>query len=429
MENKKTLKRFYGGKILLTEGKSFKVIDGEVVIDGDKIISVSETPLYENKGCEEFDLKGNLLMPSFKNAHTHSAMTFLRSFADDLPLQEWLFTRIFPMEDKLCGEHIYTYAKLAGLEYLQSGITSSFDMYFFLDDYVKANIDMGFKTVMCGSVNGDPKRAEELVSNFEKYNGKSDLIKYVLGFHAEYTATEALLDRIGEVAKALKAPVFTHNSETQSEVDECIKKYGVTPTQLFASKGIYDFGGGGFHCVYLSDEDMEIFKEKGLWAVTCPASNAKLASGIADLSKQLDRGLNMAIGTDGPASNNALDMFREMYLACALQKLKYMSAAQFGAENALWMATAGSALAMGLDDCDCIAVGKKADLIVIDMNTPNMQPVHDVAKNLVYSGSKQNVKMTMINGKILYKDGVFHIDEKAEDIYARANTMLAHFKD
>ena len=423
------MKRFYGGKILLTEGKRFRVIEnGEVVVDGENIISVSETPLYENKGCEEIDLRGNLLMPSFKNAHTHSAMTFLRSFADDLPLQEWLFNRIFPMEDKLCPEHIYTYAKLANLEYLSSGITSSFDMYFFLDDYVKANVDMGFKTVMCGSINGDTKRADELVYNFEKYNGKNSLIKYVLGFHAEYTASEALLDRIGEVAKALKAPVFTHNSETKSETDECIKKYGMTPTQLFASKGIYDFGGGGFHCVYLSDEDIQIFKEKNLWAVTCPASNAKLASGIADLKKQLESGLNMAIGTDGPASNNALDMFREMYLACALQKLKHMDAAEFGAENALWMATAGSALAMGVDDCDSSAVGKKADLIVIDMNTPNMQPVHDVAKNLVYSGSKQNIKMTMVNGKILYENGIYHIDEPAEEIYARANRMLEHFR-
>lgn len=423
------MKRFYGGKILLTEGKSFKVIDGgEVVIDGEDIISVSETPLYENKGCEEYDLKGNLLMPSFKNAHTHSAMTFLRSFADDLPLQEWLFNRVFPMEDKLLGEHIYTFSKLANLEYLSSGITSSFDMYFFLDDYVKANMDMGFKTVMCGSVNGDPVRASELVFNFEKYNNKSSLISYVLGFHAEYTASEELLDAIGEVASALKAPVFTHNSETQSEVDQCIAKYGKTPTELFASKGIYDFGGGGFHCVYLSESDMEIFKEKGLWAVTCPASNAKLASGVADLKKQLDFGLNMAIGTDGPASNNALDMFREMYLACALQKLKYMSAAEFGAENALWMATAGSALAMGLKDSDCIAKGKKADIIVIDMNTPNMQPIHDIAKNLVYSGSKQNVKMTMINGKVLYENGIYHIDEPVEELYARANKMLSHFR-
>ena len=202
----------------------------------------------------------------------------------------------------------------------------------------------------------------------------------------------------------------------------------MTPTQLFAKKGIYDFGGGGFHCVYLSDEDIEIFKEKGLWAVTCPASNAKLASGIADLKKQHESGLNMAIGTDGPASNNALDMFREMYLACALQKLKHMDAAEFGAENALWMATSGSALAMGLTDCDQIAVGKKADLIVLDMNTPNMQPIHDIAKNIVYSGSKQNVKMTMVNGKILYEDGVYHIDEPAEAIYARANDMLEHFR-
>ncbi len=423
------MKRFYGGKILLTEDNSFRVIEnGEVVVDGENIISVSETPLYENKGCEEIDLKGNLLMPSFKNAHTHSAMTFLRSFADDLPLQEWLFNRVFPMEDKLLGEHIYTYTKLANLEYLSSGITSSFDMYFFLDDYVNANIDMGFKTVMCGAVNGDPKRADELVANFEKYNGKNNLISYVLGFHAEYTASEELLDRIGEVARSLKAPVFTHNSETKSEVDECVKKYGMTPTQLFASKGIYDFGGGGFHCAFLSDNDMKIFKEKGLWAVTCPSSNAKLASGIADLQKQLDMGLNMAIGTDGAASNNALDMFREMYLSCVLQKLNRMDAAAFGAENALWMATSGSALAMGLTDCDKIAVGKKADLIVIDMNTPNMQPIHDVAKNIVYSGSKQNVKMTMINGKTLYKDGVYYIDEPAEEIYARANKMLEHFR-
>jgi 5-methylthioadenosine/S-adenosylhomocysteine deaminase len=146
------------------------------------------------------------------------------------------------------------------------------------------------------------------------------------------------------------------------------------------------------------------------------------------LKKQLEFGLNMAIGTDGPASNNALDMFREMYLACALQKLKYMDAAEFGAENALWMATAGSALAMGLTDCDCIAVGKKADLLVIDMNTPNMQPVHDVAKNIVYSGSKQNVIMTMINGKVLYENGVYHIDEPVEEIYARANKMLKSFR-
>ncbi len=423
------MKRFYGGKILLTEGKKFKVLDGgEVVVDGGDIISVSQTPLYENKGCEDINLCGNLLMPSFKNAHTHSAMAFLRSFADDLPLKEWLFTRIFPLEEKLRGEHIYTYAKLANLEYLSSGITSSFDMYFELDDYVKSNLDMGFRTVMCGSVNGDPKRAEELVSNYEKYNGKNELVSYILGFHAEYTATESLLDRISDVARQLKAPVFTHNSETQSEVDECIKKYGVTPTELFASKGIYDFGGGGFHCVYLSENDMKIFKEKNLWAVTCPASNAKLASGIADLKKQLDMGLNMAIGTDGPASNNALDMFREMYLACVLQKLKYMDAAEFGAENALWMATAGSALAMGLRDCDCIAEGKKADLIVLDMHSPNMQPVHDIAKNIVYSGSKQNVKMTMINGKILYSDGVYHIDEPVEDIYSRANKMLSDFR-
>lgn len=172
---------------------------------------------------------------------------------------------------------------------------------------------------------------------------------------------------------------------------------------------------------------MQIFKEKGLWVITNPGSNTKLASGIADISKMLDMGINIAIGTDGAASNNALDMFREMYLVTGLQKLKYMDASICPADDVLYMATVGSARAMGLNDCDTIEVGKQADMIVIDLNKPNMQPVHNITKNLVFSGSKQNVKLTMCAGKILYQDGIYYIDEDEQDIYNKANEMIKDF--
>ena len=376
----------------------------------------------------EIDLDGNLLMPSFKNAHTHSAMTFLRSFADDMPLQDWLFKQVFPMEAKLKGEDIYWLSKLAVLEYLTSGITASFDMYFEPDDYVKANIESGFRTVLCGSISGDVSNITRLEDFYNRFNGVHPLISYQLGFHAEYTAEYELMQAVGELAKKYKAPVSVHNSETEKEVLECIEKYGKTPTQLFDSLGIYNYGGAGFHCVHFSDEDMEIFKERNVYAVTCPSSNAKLASGIAPLCKMADKGVNLAIGTDGPASNNCLDMFREMFLMTALQKIREKDASAFSADKVLYAATSGSAKAMGLYDCTDIDVDKQADLIALDLNQPNMQPINNIGKNLVYSGSKQNVKMTMCAGKTLYENGLFNVSEDPKRIYQRANEIICAYK-
>ena len=421
--------RFYNSKIL-TLADGFDIINGEVWVDKDKIFFVGDPSddKLKNQGFEnEIDLDGNLLMPSFKDAHTHSAMTFLRSYADDMPLQDWLTKQVFPMEAKLTGEHIYTFTKLAILEYLSSGITASFDMYFKLDDYVKANIDAGFRTVICSSTNdfgGSPEQDEE---DYLKFNSISPLISYKFGCHAEYTTKLDTIKGIAKLCQKYKEPFFAHNSETEREVLECIKRHGKTPTELFNDSGLYEYGGGGFHCVYFSENDMKIFKEKGLWAITNPGSNTKLASGIADISKMLNLGINIAIGTDGAASNNALDMFREMYLVTGLQKLKYMDASICPADDVLYMATVGSARAMGLNNCDTIEEGKQADLIVIDINKPNMQPVHNITKNLVFSGSKQNVKLTMCAGKILYQDGAYYIDESEKDIYKKANEMIKDF--
>lgn len=422
--------RFKNG-LVITMKNGIEPENIEVWVENDKISFVgkpSDEMLKVTTFEREIDLDGNLLMPSFKNAHTHSAMTFLRSFADDMPLQDWLFKQVFPMEAKLKGEDIYWLSKLAILEYLTSGITASFDMYFEPDDYVKANIESGFRTVLCGSISGDVSNITRLEDFYNRFNGVHPLISYQLGFHAEYTAEYELMQAVGELAKKYKAPVSVHNSETEKEVLECIEKYGKTPTQLFDSLGIYNYGGAGFHCVHFSDEDMEIFKERNVYAVTCPSSNAKLASGIAPLCKMADKGVNLAIGTDGPASNNCLDMFREMFLMTALQKIREKDASAFSADKVLYAATSGSAKAMGLYDCTDIDVDKQADLIALDLNQPNMQPINNIGKNLVYSGSKQNVKMTMCAGKILYENGLFNVSEDPKRIYQRANEIICAYK-
>ena len=236
------------------------------------------------------------------------------------------------------------------------------------------------------------------------------------------------MKEIADLAHKYKSPVFLHNYETQNEVKECLERYGKTPTQLTEELGMYEYGGGGYHCVYFDDKDFEIFKKRQLTAVTCPASNLKLASGIAPLKRFVEEGIPVAIGTDGPASNNSLDMFKEMFLASALAKVREMDAECVSADEILYMATTGGAHAMQLFDCDSLAVGKKADLVMIDLNQPNMQPENNIVKNLVYSGSKQNVKLTMVNGKVLYEDQKFDIGFDPADIYRRANEIIRRMK-
>ena len=411
--------RLYNGLVMpMTSDCSY--FSGEVWTDGGKIAYVGPArsgvlPEFER----EIDLGGDLVIPGFKNAHAHSAMTFLRSYADDLPLQSWLFDKVFPLEERLTPEAVYAFTRLAILEYLSGGMTASFDMYFHRDAYAQANIDSGFRTVICEALSaGD--RISVAADDYAKFNSLHPLIGYLPGVHAEYTADERLLREMSELVHQLKSPFWTHNSETRSEVDGCMARHGMSPTACLDSLGLFDFGGGGYHCVWFTDDDVRIFAEKGLWAVTCPCSNAKLASGIAPLGRFEKRGVKLAIGTDGPASNNALDMFREMYLACVLQKLERQDAAACPAEGILYAACSGGARAMGLENCGCLAEGKAADLAVINMNRPNMRPVHAVAKNLVYSGTRDIVRLTMVAGRILYENGEFFVGEDPGRIYAEA---------
>lgn len=310
------------------------------------------------------------------------------------------------------------------MEYLTSGITSNFDMYFAPLPAAKATVDCGFRSVFTSGLNDFCQSLSEVEELYEKIRSLNSRTSFYLGFHAEYTTSLQLMEGLCDLAEKFKSPVWLHNSETKSEVEACIKRWGKTPTELTDSLGLYQYGGGGYHCVYFREQDFEIFKKRKLTAVTNPASNLKLASGIAPVKRFLEEGIEVAVGTDGPASNNCLDMFREMFLVSGLAKVREMDAACVTADEVLYMATAGGAKAMGLDGCDCLAQGKLADLIQIDLNWPNMQPENDFVKNIVYSGSKQNVKLTMVDGKILYEDGKFFIGSEPKEVYRRANEII-----
>ena len=423
--------RFFNAKILvLNEDEKFEIVEGELWTKDNLIYYVGkgddkpEALFWER----EIDAKGNLLMPGFKDAHTHTAMTFLRSFADDLPLQSWLYDSVFPREGQLTEDDIYWLDILGIMEYLTSGITSNFDMYFFPPKNAKASIDCGFRTVQTSGLNNFGGTIEQLEENYNIVNEMSDLSSFIIGFHAEYTTSKELMEGVASLAQKYHSPVFLHNAETALEVKECKERWGMTPTQLTDSLGMYQYGGGGYHCVHMEDADFEIFKQRGLTAVTNPASNLKLASGVAPIKRYMDEGIALAIGTDGPASNNCLDMFREMFLTTALAKVRENDAAVVPAEDVLYMATTAGAKCMELEDCDRLAVGKKADVIMIDLQQPNMQPENNTIKNIVYSGSKQNVALTMVDGKILYEAGKFDIGFDPAEIYAKANAIIGRMK-
>lgn len=409
-------------KTLFKNARILKMTDeniliGNLLVKDDRITYIGKELPNDKDIDEVIECNGNIIMPGFKNAHTHSAMSFLRSKTDDHTLQDWLFNVVLPREALLQPGDVYEMAKISFLEYLTSGITACFDQYYSPLESAKAAEEMGMRIVLLGTYNKEFDSVQKLVDFYRSVNDKDGLVRYCLGVHAEYTLGEGELEKVVEACHILKAPFYTHISETEKEVKECIAKRGMTPVAYFEKMGAFDYGGGGYHCCWFTDDDIEIFKRHNCSVVTCPGSNTKLASGIAPICKYLQKGLNVAIGTDGPASNNSLDMFKEMTLTYALQKVTLKDPTALPAFELLKMATVNGAKAMGLTDADVLEVGKKADIIELDLSRPNMQPLNNIVNNIVYSGSKENVILTMINGKILYHNGKFMINENINDIY------------
>ena len=344
--------RLYNARILTMEpGRD--IFRGEVWVKNEKIVYVADQEEIEREWRGEgvphiswdyeVDCEENLLMPGFKDAHTHSAMTFLRSASDDVPLQSWLQEKVFPLEKKLTDQDIYQMTRLAVLEYLTSGITAIFDMYLRPDVTARACLDMGMRCVLVSGLNDFTSSITQVEEEYMHWNRKNPLISYQLGFHSEYTCDRALMVQLSGLAHRHRAPVFTHMSETMEEVRGCKKKYGMTPAFFLDSLGMFDFGGGGYHCVHMTESDMDVFQRRRMYVITNPASNAKLASGVAPIRDYVSRQIPVAIGTDGAASNNALDMFREMFLVSGLSKLREMDAASLDAMEVLRMATVNGA--------------------------------------------------------------------------------------
>jgi len=426
--------RFYNARILtMEEGRD--IFEGELWIREEKIIFVGTAEEGRNYfkthnselivWDEEIDCHKNLLMPTFKNAHTHSAMTLLRSRADDMPLGDWLNKQIFPVEAKMTGEDIYYLTKLAILEYVAGGTSACFDMYLTPLTIADACREAGFRCVQVSAINNFSQTPELIEEWYNKINGKDPFNSYIFGCHAEYTCSEELLKKISDLIHKYNSPFYTHISETKDEHQGCYERHGMSPIQYLDSLGLFDNGGGGYHLVWAEDKDIDIMAKRGLYAVSNPGSNVKLASGIAPISDFMKKGVPVALGTDGPASNNSLDMFKEMFLVTGLAKLRDMDASSVDAAEVLKMATVNGAKAMGLNDCDVLAEGKLADIVMLDMSRPEMNPVNNIVKNIVYAGSKAHVKMTMIHGNIKYRDGQFDIGVAPKELYNKAEEIKA----
>lgn len=375
----------------------------------------------EGKNIDKtIDCKGNVIMPGFVNAHSHLPMAFVKNYADNLPLDKWLNDKIFPLEAKLTPDDIYWFTKMGILESLSSGITSSFDMYYQLNAMAKAAIEMGFRITLTDAVmcfDKEQEKSERLYHEInENPNDKYKLARYCYCLHAVYTNNDKTFNYISDLIHKYKSPLNIHNSETQKEIDDCINQYKMTPTALLDKYGLLDFGGNHAHCVYLSDGDIDLLKKHDVVAAINMSSNLKLNSGIPDVKKYLDKNLTLAIGTDSVSSNNTLDMFREMYIITVLSKVKSNDLNAVDPSMALLMATRNGALASNDNNIGVLEKGKKADIIEIDMSLINVNPINDLVHSLVYSAGRENIKRTMVNGKILYEEGKYKVDADVDEI-------------
>lgn len=415
--------RLYNARVLtMAEGEDIYM--GEVHINDNRITYTG--PAFNTEGLvfdREIDCEGNVLLPGFKNCHTHSGMTAFRSLADDLNLQDWLFKEIFPREAKMDGEDCYWFTKLAILEYLTTGVTAIQDMYLTPETISDACIEMGMRCEIVSGLNKFGPTLEVLEERYNSLNKKHPLIGFQMGIHAEYTCDKELLEKVSEIVHKYKSPFYVHVSETKTEHEECIERYNMTPLAFMDSLGLFDFGGVIYHGCYITEADMEIMKKRGIMVVSNPGSNGKLASGIAPITDYMNMGITVALGTDGASSNNALDMFREMYLVTVFGKIREHDPLAVPATEVLKMATVNGSKTMEHTDTDILAPGKLADIIMVDLNQPNMQPILNIPNNIVYSGSKSNIKMTMIDGKILYENGEF-IGVNVQEIYDKTAAIM-----
>lgn len=355
--------------------------------------------------------KHRLAMPGFVNAHTHTAMTLFRNYADDLSLEDWLFNKIFPAEAKLTGEDVYWGTMLGIAEMIKSGTTSFADMYIHMDCVaeavkntgIRANLTIGPLILNAGEMGRAVEDTDRCREYFKKWNNSSfGRIKVYLEVHSSYMFTEEYLKNAVALAKELKTGIHTHILETKNELETSVGKYGMNSAEEFDKCGIFDVPVIAAHCVHLSDRDIDILKRKNVNVAHNPTSNLKLGSGIARIPEMLKEDINIALGTDGAASNNNLNMFEEMNLAALIHKGVNMDPLLISANCAIKMATSNGAQAIGFGDVTGqIKEGMKADISIIDTDKLHLTPANNMISSIVYSCQGSDVDTVIVDGQIL----------------------------
>jgi 5-methylthioadenosine/S-adenosylhomocysteine deaminase len=422
------------GGIVLTADPDWNIYDpGAVAVDRGAIVGLGPREEVERtyRGREEIDTSGKLVMPGLINAHTHAPMTLFRGIADDLPLETWLHKYIWPAEAKWVGpDFVRLGTQLAAAEMIRSGTVLFCDMYFFQDEVAQVCKEVGLRVVIGEGLvdfpNPDYKTPEEGLERNEyllrKWSGDS-LVTPSIQPHSPYTASSELMQQSKALADEYGAPYLLHVSETQSEVQESIEKYGRTPVGRLADLGVLGPTTVAIHGVHLTDEDIKLLAQHRAGVVHCPESQLKLASGFTPVPKLLEAGVKVGLGTDGAASNNDLDMFGEMGTAAKVHKVIAGDPTVVDARQALRMATVEAARVLGLrDQLGSLEVGKRGDLIVLDLDVPHMVPVYDITSHLVYAAHSSDVRTVIIDGRVVMRDRkLLTLDEG--EIFARAREI------
>lgn len=395
--------------IMPVDGKNEILKDTNLYIEKGKITHIGNLR-KDIKVEKTIDGKNKLLMPGLINAHTHLGMSLLRNFADDMDLNEWLTKSIWPTEAKLNSEDIYWGSLLSMSEMIMSGTTSFCDMYFFMDEVGRALETSGMRGVLTRGLIEDPENPEEKLNEtrelFNRWNNRlNERVKVMVAPHAPYTCSPGFLLKTIELAGELDTGIHIHLSETKKEVEDSFSAFGKSPIKHMLDLGMFKRHTIAAHCVHISDEDMDIISGNGVYPVNNPASNLKLASGFAPISKMFKKDIKVALGTDGASSNNNLDMFKELNLASLINKAVDLDPLSVPAKSAIEMATINGAFALGLEEeIGSIEVGKKADIILIDMDKPHLYPKHNLVSAVSYSVNGSDVHTVIIDGNIIMEN-------------------------
>ena len=390
---------------VLPEKDKDVIRETDIYIEGSRIVSVGDRP--EGFFAEKvIDGKDRLAIPGLINCHTHSYMSFMRNVADDLSFMDWLFGTIDPIEQKMTDEDAYWGACLAIIEMMKSGTTCFNDMQMNIHQTTRAVKESGMRAVisrgLVGSGNDEGGRMR-LQQAFEEKEAARDCdrLTFMLGPHAPYTCDDSYMRIVSEEAKKNHMRIHVHLSESESEIQQIQEKYGVSPIEMADQNGLFDVPAIAAHCVQITEKDMEILKKKNVSVVTNPASNMKLGNGFAPVPAMLKKGINICLGTDGAASNNSLNMFHELSLLTLVHKGVHKTPQCISAEEGFRIVTINGARALGLEkEIGSLETGKKADIAILDLNSPSLTPRNNLLAGLSYSANGSEVETVIIDGKI-----------------------------